>query len=146
MHGSGGYKSWQSMHQRCGNPKDGAYKHYGARGIRVCERWGTFEPFWEDMGATWFQGATLERRDANGHYEPDNCTWVVKAAQPKNRRNVPVIETPWGAMLLPEAAKHVGLSVVQMQVRYRKGWRGDKLFSPPAEKGARITPRNKGRA
>jgi len=141
--GTPGYKSWIGLRQRCNNPNDRGFKHYGGRGIRVCAEWdASFEAFWRDMGPTWFPGATIERDDVNGPYAPGNCSWVTRAQQPKNRRTVPVVETPWGPMLIPELARKVGLSPVQMSVRYRKGWRGEKLWSPPTEKGARITPRN----
>jgi hypothetical protein len=140
----GGYRSWQSMRQRCENPKDSGYPDYGGRGIKVCEKWKTFEGFWADMGHTWAAKLTIERRDANGDYEPGNCCWIPRADQSKNRRTVDIIETPWGAMLLPEAASRLGLSHAAMWQRYKKGWRGDKLFSPPMEKGARITYRKAG--
>ena len=44
------YRSWESMRQRCNNPRDGHYPTYGARGIRVCDRWATFAAFLADMG------------------------------------------------------------------------------------------------
>lgn len=137
------YRSWLGMRQRCENPNDNGYAYYGARGIAVCERWSTFEPFRDDMGATWFPGATLERREVNGPYEPSNCCWIPRNRQSRNRRNVPLIDTPWGPLTLPELGAKIGVSAVQMAVRYRKGWRGDKLLSPAAEKGARVTPRKK---
>lgn len=136
------YRSWTGLIQRCTNPKCGQFKDYGARGIKVHEPWlKDFINFWRDMGAGWFKGATIERRDVNGDYEPGNCTWVPKSEQPKNRRTVEWIETPWGIMTLVDAAARLGMSHPAFWRRYKLGWRGDKLFQPPVEKGARITPR-----
>lgn len=81
------YKVWQGMHQRCGNPNDKSYSDYGGRGIIVCERWHAFENFLEDMGVRPFKGASLDRKEVNGNYEPDNCRWATYVQQARNRRD-----------------------------------------------------------
>jgi hypothetical protein len=77
---------WCTMRQRCENEKAKAFEWYGARGIKVCERWQSFENFWEDMGPTWSPGLSIDRIDVNGNYEPGNCRWVPKESQSANRR------------------------------------------------------------
>lgn len=79
------YKVWLQMRQRCNNSNDNRYCYYGARGIKVCERWNLFENFINDMGPR-PKGLTLERVDNNGHYEPDNCIWASWDQQSKNKR------------------------------------------------------------
>ena len=79
------YISWMAMRQRCLNPKHASYKNYGGRGITVCERWKLFIHFLEDMGVR-PKGHSIERKDVNGHYEPDNCCWIPDEHQSKNRR------------------------------------------------------------
>lgn len=135
-----GYWSWRSLKQRCNNPNDAAFEHYGGRGIAVCERWLTFPPFWEDMGATWFLHASIERQDVNGHYEPSNCVWIPRPEQAKNRRNNVILETPWGPMTIADAARRLGMSDTAFGNRIRKGWRGDRLFQPPQRMGRRRRP------
>ena len=67
------YKSWQSMKRRCYSENHDAYYRYGARGIKVCDRWlESFENFYEDMGDR-PDKCTLDRIDPNGNYEPSNC-------------------------------------------------------------------------
>lgn len=79
------YRVWQAMRQRCENPKNTEFRHYGGRGIKVCERWSTFENFLNDMGSPPI-GLTLDRRDNDGHYELSNCRWATRAQQNQNQR------------------------------------------------------------
>lgn len=73
------------MRQRCLNPANKNYKDYGGRGITVCERWNSFENFLLDMGEK-PEGYSIERKDNNGNYEPDNCEWIPRGDQNKNTR------------------------------------------------------------
>ena len=73
------------MRTRCLNPNVKEFKHYGGRGIKICERWNYFENFLADMGPR-PEGYSIERLNVNGNYEPDNCVWIPLADQVKNRR------------------------------------------------------------
>lgn len=77
---------WESMRTRCHNPNCAAYGDYGGRGIQVCERWDDFTNFWEDMWSSYQSGLTLDRKDNDGDYEPDNCRWATYQEQRLNTR------------------------------------------------------------
>jgi len=81
------YNTWYSMLERCRNPKNASWKNYGARGIRVCERWQVLANFVADMGMR-PDGMTLDRKDANGNYEPSNCRWADSLTQQRTKRSV----------------------------------------------------------
>lgn len=73
------------MHGRCRHPGNASYADYGGRGITVCERWRSFEAFLADMG-TRPEGMTLDRRDPDKNYTPDNCRWATGSEQNRNKR------------------------------------------------------------
>lgn len=81
------YKVWANMKSRCNNPNAHNYHNYGARGIKVCERWmNSYNDFISDMGRR-PDGLTLGRIDNNGNYEPSNCRWETWSQQLSNRRS-----------------------------------------------------------
>lgn len=79
------YVTWESMRKRCNNPNYPAYKNYGGRGIKVCERWDNFANFLEDMGER-PEGMTLDRKHNDKNYEKSNCRWATQLEQVANRR------------------------------------------------------------
>lgn len=80
------YNVWRQMVDRCSKPKHISYKNYGARGIKVCERWNDVSNFIEDMFPSFKDGLSLDRINPNGNYELSNCRWATKNVQSRNTR------------------------------------------------------------
>lgn len=81
---------WNSMNNRCHDPRDSSYERYGDRGITVCDTWrkpGGFEAFYADMGPRPEGDYSLERVDNSLGYRPDNCIWADRITQANNKRN-----------------------------------------------------------
>jgi hypothetical protein len=119
------YYAWQNMMTRCNNPNFKQYKDYGGRGIKVCERWRDFAKFYEDMGLK-PEDASLDRKDNEGDYTPDNCRWATQEEQLYNRRST--IE--WGGKTLLEWHKETGMNYYTMYSRIK---RYGNLFPPQLE-------------
>lgn len=76
------------MKGRCHNLSHADYYNYGARGITVCQEWqDSFEVFLNDMGNRPTESSTIERIDGTKGYSKDNCVWLEKVEQSKNRRS-----------------------------------------------------------
>lgn len=81
------YYVWRAMIQRCENPNNKRYSSYGARGIKVCDRWRKdFAAFAADVGECPEPGMSIDREDNDCGYEPSNVRWATRSQQSKNRR------------------------------------------------------------
>jgi hypothetical protein len=133
------YSAWNAMKRRCTNKRDAGYRYYGAKGVRVTERWKDFENFLADLGSC-PPGYELERKNPYGNYTPKNCIWATSAAQARNKR-----KTQWlthAGISLPIIAwsERVGVSAPTLHKRFKLGWpTADILMKPlnrEAESGA----------
>lgn len=127
------YQCWQDMKGRCYNVKAQQYKNYGARGIKVCDRWLTsFENFVADMGYK-PDGLTLDRIDNDASYSPENCRWATKKEQRRNQRTCHFLEFEGRRLLLREWAEEKGINELTLSYRLlRLGWSVEKALSTPA--------------
>lgn len=122
MSGTAIYKLWAGMKKRCEDSRYKHYHNYGGRGIRVCERWQTFENFYADMGDRPSDRHSLDRIDNNGHYEPENCRWATATEQNRNRRNSRFITANGVTKTMTEWAEELGCDRRLIHVRLSKGW------------------------
>lgn len=127
------YRAWSGMWTRCTNPKFVDWALYGGRGIRVCERWKSFGPFFADIGPKTSPKHSLDRIDSDGHYEPGNCRWATPKEQAnnwktRNRR----IEHNGETLSLPEWALRLGIARESLRNRLDAGWPVEKALSVPA--------------
>lgn len=80
------YPTWNGIMKRIFNVNRIEYKHYGGRGITICDRWLDVKNFIEDMYPSYKEGLSIDRIDVNGNYEPSNCRWVTHEIQHRNTR------------------------------------------------------------
>lgn len=103
------YKIWKGIVSRCTVPSASGYYRYGARGIKVCERWRKFENFIDDMGEC-PEGMSIDRIDNNGDYAPENCKWASIVEQSRNRCSNVFVVVEGKRMTLSEMSERLGFS------------------------------------
>lgn len=122
------YLVWRTMHDRCNLPSVKAYKHYGGRGISVCDRWNNFDIFVKDMGPR-PEGGTLDRKDNNGNYEPSNCRWATHKEQMNNMRKNVLIPVNGEMLTIAQASERFFIPYPRLYARIKKGWPVQKAIS-----------------
>lgn len=127
------YKVWQGMKKRCENPNGRQYPDYGARGIRVCERWSNdFEAFLNDVGDRPSPTHQIDRfPNNNGNYEPGNVRWATPTQNARNTRRNVTIEFRGETRCLSEWSEIVGLSYHVLAQRLYAGWSVDRALTEP---------------
>lgn len=115
------YQVWRGMIARCTYPNNPRFPHYGARGIRVCERWlKSFAAFYEDMGEKPPE-MSIDRIDNDGNYEPSNCRWASRTAQQRNRSNCRLITIAGETKALSEWCQIYGRKSPTVIKRLKRG-------------------------
>ena len=115
------YFSWAAMWTRTTNPKCKAYRHYGGRGIRVCDDWKTFDSFLADMGKR-PSGKTLERKNNDLGYDANNCIWAKPVQQARNKRNSVTLTIGSEKKHIKEWAEISGTKYDTIHNRRTRGW------------------------
>ncbi len=116
------YVTWYNMIQRCTNSNRKDYEYYGRRGIKVCDKWLSFESFLEDMGEK-PKGLSLDKVDNNKGYCKANCRWVTRKEQQRNRRNNILITIDNITKCLAEWCEEFNLKYSKIKDRIKRyGW------------------------
>jgi len=131
------------MKARCDNAAHVGFCYYGGRGIRYVDRWRRFDAFLADMGAC-PEGLTLERKDVDGPYSPENCCWASRDQQMRNKRTNRYITFNGETLCIRDWAAKLGLSKVTLNYRLRRGMPVEralqsKIYHRHAPEGLRAT-------
>lgn len=122
------YKIWGGMKARCNNPQNKSYVYYGAREIKVCDEWQSFEAFYDwAMSNGYSDELSIDRIDVDGDYEPLNCRWANAHEQRVNQR---VIEITFNGEThnLYEWSEITGIKYATLIWRYHQNWTPEKIL------------------
>lgn len=116
------YRIWTGIKDRCNNPKSKYWKRYGGRGITVCENWNnSFDAFYEwatNNGYT--ENLTLDRKDNDLGYCPENCRWATYQEQENNRSNNVLYLIDGETLTLAQLSRKVGLTRAITAKKYKE--------------------------
>ena len=127
------YNVYRNLFQRCYNPKSKEYKNYGARGIKVCDRWlNSFKNFLEDMGES-PKGLTIERINNNGNYEPENCKWATYLEQNNNTRRNSYLTHQGETLTVAQWSKKLGINKDTLLGRKERNWSDELALITPVK-------------
>lgn len=124
LSGSRLYNIWSNMKQRCNSENESSYDRYGGRGITYCEQWEDFSEFSKWAFENGYEDTlTIERKDVNGNYCPENCCWIPQPEQAKNRRpSLRLVDKNGNERLMVDVAEELGISANVVRARYESGW------------------------
>lgn len=130
------YDVHRQMLLRCYESTNADYPNYGGRGISVCDDWHNTRKFidWAESSG-YRQGLTIERVNVNGNYQPDNCTWIVNAAQARNTRRVVYLTVDGETRPIVEWAEIVCIGQRTLKMRLRLGWTPKDIITIKPVKG-----------
>jgi hypothetical protein len=127
------YNRWYSMIGRCKYPSHTSYKWYGARGVKVCDRWLVFENWLSDMGPIPFPEATIERKDGGKNYSPDNCCWASQSEQAQNKQSALRIEFNGQTLTARQWSVEVGIPYGVIVDRIYRKWSPERALTTPVK-------------
>ena len=120
-HGTRLYSIWRGMTTRCNIKNTDYYKHYGGKGVKVCDEWKDFPAFYEWATANGYrENLTIERKDVNGDYCPENCCWIPLSEQMKNTTRTVLITYNNITKNQKEWANDIGISPDTLKYRIKK--------------------------
>lgn len=130
------YWIWKAMVRRTTTAKESAkcHKDYLGRGIKVCERWRSFESFLADMGERPSDEHSIDRTNNDGDYCPENCKWSTRKEQARNRRSSKDLTFGGETLCLTEWAEKLGMSAFVLSKRIQLGWTPERALTTSVRK------------
>lgn len=134
------WNTWMNMIQRCENENNPQFKDYGGRGIRVCTKWRkSYVAFLKDVGRRPSRRHTLNRKDNDKGYFPNNVNWETHSEQNSNKRSNVIIKVGGEKKTVTQWARSLGMVPQTVFSRLRRGWTpGDAVKTPVAVTDAGI--------
>lgn len=124
------YRAWKAMRWRC-NPKSPTKNRYFDRGIKVCERWNSFDYFFEDVGPRPDKNYSLDRINNDRGYEPSNVRWATRIEQTNNTGRTNKVIVDGAEVTLMDIVRSTGLHPETVRARIKGSWTYEKIVSTP---------------
>lgn len=124
------YSVWSGMKARCFCSTGPGWLQYGARGIKVCDRWLSFGAFLSDMGRKPTPSHSIDRINIDGDYEPGNCRWATPREQSHNRRGSKYVELNGERLPLAIACERAGVPYSRALQRLGRGYSDAAALAP----------------
>lgn len=126
------YRSWKGMIQRCENANLKHYERYGGRGISVCKKWrNSFTAFLADVGPRPGPGYSLERKNNDLGYQPNNTIWADWKTQQRNKRSNHYLTFRGITKTLAGWAEVLKTRSSALWYRLRQGWSVEETLTIP---------------
>lgn len=129
------YMVYHGMKARCYNPNNDDYKHYGGRGITICEEWQDYEQFrdWA-ISNGYREGLTIDRNNVNGNYCPENCRWITQKEQTRNKRTTIYLTAFGETKSLADWAEEKGIDANVIRRRIKRGLSVEEAIETPTKR------------
>jgi hypothetical protein len=125
---------WIEMRQRCANPKNPKFHHYGGRGITICESWQEFEIFHKwSLETGYKEGLSIDRINNNESYAPNNCRWTTQSKQCNNTRRNKMVTYKGKSQSMADWSRELNVNYNTLRSRARNGWSIKDMFEVPME-------------
>lgn len=133
------YKIYLGLLRRCYNNNSTVFKHYGGRGITVCDRWMEgFQNFLDDMGERPSINHSIDRIDNNNGYSKENCKWATPTEQARNKSSNRLLTHNGETFCISEWSEILGIQADTITARLnRSGWTIEKALTTPVKRTAK---------
>lgn len=127
---------WEKMIYRCENSKSSNFKHYGGKGIKVCEEWHDLRKFYEwAINNGYKDNLEIDRIDNSKDYCPENCRWASSIIQANNKDSIPKYTYQGETHGISEWARILNISRGLLKDRITKlHWDIERAFTTPPRK------------
>lgn len=119
------YEIYANMKQRCENPNNPRFASYGGRGITICKEWQGKQGLknfldWS-IANGYAEELTLDRKNNEEGYSPQNCRWATQEQQRNNQRKTIWIEISGIKKSLKQWTEFMNWKYGRYSERHRKG-------------------------
>jgi hypothetical protein len=128
------YNRWRGILLRCNDDTAISYPNYGGRGIKVCDKWSSFEGFFEDMGNPPEGDYQLDRIDNDGDYTKENCQWITRQENLRKTKRVKKFMVDGIEQTIAELSHKYNINQKCLSKRIRMGWDVLEAVRTPSNK------------